>query len=68
MGLFRGAIKLPGARSAGQGDGLRDLLNVLAAGDFFRAHAQNMGRGLLAVDDAEVPGLQLANERHEGDL
>jgi hypothetical protein len=44
------------------------VLHIQSAWDLFGAQAQHVRRGLLAVDDAKSPPVQLADKADEGDF
>ena len=44
------------------------MIEEVAARDFFRSEAHHMRRGLLAVDDAETPGMQLTHKKYQRNL
>ncbi len=44
------------------------MIEKVATGDFFRSEAHHMRGGLLAVDDAETPGMELAHKKYQPNL
>jgi len=50
-------VELPAATPFRKGECRGQVIEEVATGDFFRTEAHDMRRGLLAVYDAEFPGL-----------
>jgi len=44
------------------------MVEEFSAGTVFGAERLDVGCGLLAIDDAKFPGLQLADQRDQGDF
>lgn len=55
-------VELPTPASIGKGKRCGEAIEELSTGDGFGAESHHMRRGLLAVDDAESPRLELAHE------
>lgn len=58
-------IKLPPPAAVGESDGRGEMPGELPAGNLFGAEPQDVRRGLLAVEDAELPRAELAQQRHQ---
>ena len=55
----------PSPPSVGKGEGLVEMLDEVRPWNLFRAEPADMGRELLAIYEAEVPGLELLDEPDE---
>lgn len=61
-------FKFPSASSVGKGECLTEMLNEISPWNLLRTEPADMGRELLAVDEAKIPDLELSDQSHECDL
>src|SRR6267143_3221808 len=61
-------VELPESTPVRNSECRSQVVEIAATGDFFRSEAHHMRRGLLAIDEAKSPRLQLAHQRDQGDF